>query len=73
MNHGGTSWGYSSFISLYPDQNMGIFTALTGRDRYYMFQTALHNFLFDHALVQRVRPLYLPRPLVQEGDVPRSP
>lgn len=49
MNHGGTSWGYSSFISLYPDQNMGIFTALTGRDRYYMFQTALHNFLFDHA------------------------
>ena len=49
MNHGGTSWGYSSFISLYPDLNMGIFTALTGRDRYYMFQTAIHNFLFDTA------------------------
>lgn len=49
MNHGGTSWGYSSFISLYPDLNMGIFSALTGRDRYYMFQTALHNFLFDNA------------------------
>ncbi|XP_061174525.1 uncharacterized protein LOC133183606 [Saccostrea echinata] len=49
LNHGGTSWGYNSFISLYPDVNTGIFTAVTGSDHYYMFQSALHNFLFDNA------------------------
>ncbi|KAK3096463.1 hypothetical protein FSP39_000469 [Pinctada imbricata] len=46
-HHSGSSYGYSAFITLFPDQDMGIFVAMNGRDDYYMIRTLLINYLSD--------------------------
>ncbi|KAJ8310754.1 hypothetical protein KUTeg_012619 [Tegillarca granosa] len=47
LTHTGTTWGYTSKITLIPDKNIGIFTALSGQDDHFIYRTTLHNYLSD--------------------------
>ncbi|XP_063430603.1 gigasin-6-like [Mytilus trossulus] len=51
--HGGSTFGYRSFMTLFPDQRIGVFTSMNGEDQddnTYKFRVLLHNFLSDVAL-----------------------
>ncbi|KAK6179308.1 hypothetical protein SNE40_011698 [Patella caerulea] len=48
--HSGASFGYRALLTLYPDENLGIFTSLTGRDDNYKYRIALHNYITDKIL-----------------------
>ncbi|XP_061174614.1 uncharacterized protein LOC133183706 [Saccostrea echinata] len=48
--HSGSTFGYRSFITLFPNQNIGVFTSMNGEDDNYMLRVLLHNFLSDVAL-----------------------
>ncbi|KAJ8302679.1 hypothetical protein KUTeg_019075 [Tegillarca granosa] len=50
LRHTGSTWGYSSLVTLIPDMNIGIFTSMTGNDHNYIFRALLHNYLSDIAL-----------------------
>ena len=48
--HSGSTYGYRSFITLFPGQNIGVFTSMNGEDDNYILRILLHNFLSDVAL-----------------------
>uniref|UniRef100_A0A8W8HSN7 Beta-lactamase-related domain-containing protein n=1 Tax=Magallana gigas TaxID=29159 RepID=A0A8W8HSN7_MAGGI len=48
--HAGSTYGYRSFITLFPSQNIGVFTSMNGEDDDYILRVLLHNFLSDVAL-----------------------
>ncbi|ESP00687.1 hypothetical protein LOTGIDRAFT_157977 [Lottia gigantea] len=48
--HSGSTRGYRALLTLYPDYNIGIFTALTGRDDDYVFRVTLHNYITDRIM-----------------------
>lgn len=48
--HSGSTYGYSSFITLFPSQNIGVFTSMNGEDENFILRVLLHNFLSDVAL-----------------------
>lgn len=48
--HSGSTYGYRSFITLFPAQNIGVFTSMNGEDDDYILRILLHNFLSDVAL-----------------------
>ncbi|XP_061190679.1 uncharacterized protein LOC133198657 [Saccostrea echinata] len=50
LQHGGNTFGYCSFITLFPEQEIGIFTAMNGYDARYILRLLLHSFLSDAAL-----------------------
>lgn len=50
LRHTGTTFGYSSMVTLFPDLNLGIFTSMTGQDEHYILRNLLHNFLSDSLL-----------------------
>ena len=43
LRHTGTTFGYSSLITLLPDVNIGVFTTMTGEDESYVTRTLLHR------------------------------
>ncbi|XP_052099038.1 penicillin-binding protein 4-like [Mytilus californianus] len=47
LRHTGTTWGYSSLVTLIPDMNIGFFTTMTGDDSGYRFRYLLHNYIGD--------------------------
>ncbi|XP_062619786.1 uncharacterized protein LOC134281319 [Saccostrea cucullata] len=50
LQHNGNTFGYSSFITLFPKQKIGIFTAMNGNDHNTSMRLFLHNYLSDVAL-----------------------
>ncbi|XP_062573009.1 protein flp-like [Saccostrea cucullata] len=48
--HSGSTFGYRSFITLFPNQNIGVFTSMNGEDDNYILRVLMHNFLSDVAL-----------------------
>ncbi|XP_061190245.1 uncharacterized protein LOC133198116 [Saccostrea echinata] len=50
LQHSGTTYGYCSFITLFPEQEIGIFTAMNGNDKKHIISLLLHSFLSDVAL-----------------------
>lgn len=61
LRHTGTTFGYSSMVTLFPDLNLGVFTSMTGQEEHYNLSEKLHNFLSDTLL--GVKPGVKPRPL----------
>ena len=47
LRHTGTTFGYSSLITLIPEANLGIFSSMSGEDEHYIFRTLLHSYLAD--------------------------
>ncbi|XP_050400285.1 protein flp [Patella vulgata] len=47
LQHSGTTWGFASLLTLIPDENLGIFTSMSGTDIGYFTRLTLHNFLAD--------------------------
>lgn len=45
--HSGSTFGYRTLLSIYPDVDLAIFTAMTGNDPNYFYRQTLHNFIFD--------------------------
>ncbi|WAR16486.1 GIGA6-like protein [Mya arenaria] len=45
--HTGSTYGYRAMVTLYPDKDFGVFTALTGDDSSYPFRTNMHLFIAD--------------------------
>ncbi|KAH3838087.1 hypothetical protein DPMN_111493 [Dreissena polymorpha] len=43
LRHTGTTFGYSSLVTLLPDVNIGVFTTMTGYDNGYIGRTLLHR------------------------------
>ncbi|XP_033751010.1 protein flp-like [Pecten maximus] len=50
LRHTGTTFGYSSLLTLIPDMDIGVFITMTGSDHDYLFRTVLENYLADNAL-----------------------
>ncbi|KAK3097217.1 hypothetical protein FSP39_007591, partial [Pinctada imbricata] len=50
LRHTGSTYGYVSLITLFPDMNIGIFMSMTGSDQHYLFRALIHNFLSDVVL-----------------------
>merc|ERR1711971_105406 len=50
MSHTGATKGYRAMLSLLPTQNIGVFTALTGRDDSIVYRGSLHMYLLDRAM-----------------------
>lgn len=50
LHHTGSTFGYSSMVTLFPDLKLGIFTSMTGEDENHIFGQLLHNFLSDNLL-----------------------
>ncbi|KAL4227709.1 hypothetical protein ACF0H5_013144 [Mactra antiquata] len=50
LRHTGTTYGYSSLITLLPDVNIGVFTSMTGEDEGYATRTILHSYILDSLL-----------------------
>ncbi|XP_061172983.1 gigasin-6-like isoform X1 [Saccostrea echinata] len=50
LRHTGSTFGYCSLVTLFPDLNMGIFTSMTGDDEHYIFRNLLHNYISDTLL-----------------------
>ncbi|XP_052796451.1 penicillin-binding protein 4-like [Mya arenaria] len=50
LRHTGTTFGYSSLITLLPDVNVGVFTTMTGEDESYITRTLLHSHILDSLL-----------------------
>lgn len=48
--HAGSTFGFKSFITLFPDHKIGVFTSMNGEDDNYILRVQLHNFLSDIAL-----------------------
>ncbi|VDI43176.1 Hypothetical predicted protein [Mytilus galloprovincialis] len=47
ITHTGSSWGYKNMITLFPDMNVGIYTAMTGDDEDFLYRYSLHQYLAD--------------------------
>ncbi|KAL3887929.1 hypothetical protein ACJMK2_000314 [Sinanodonta woodiana] len=47
LTHTGSTDGYRALLTLYPNQKLGIFTAMTGDDPSYIFRSNLHNYISD--------------------------
>ncbi|XP_052101404.1 uncharacterized protein LOC127735305 [Mytilus californianus] len=47
LTHTGSSWGYKNMITLFPDMDVGIYTAMTGDDDDFLFRYSLHQYLAD--------------------------
>lgn len=45
--HSGTTFGYRALLSVFPDNDLAIFTVMTGNDPSYLYRQTLHNFIFD--------------------------
>ncbi|XP_060082792.1 uncharacterized protein LOC132562079 [Ylistrum balloti] len=50
LRHTGSTFGYSSLLTLIPNMDIGIFITMTGSDHDYLFRTVLENYLADMAL-----------------------
>lgn len=50
VHHSGSTFGYRSYLTLIPDENVGIFTGMSGSDTDEHFRIALHTYLADQAL-----------------------
>ncbi|GFN80425.1 protein flp [Plakobranchus ocellatus] len=50
LSHGGSTLGYKALMSLIPELQIGIFTALSGVDSDYKYRSSLHYFLLDSAM-----------------------
>lgn len=50
LRHTGSTFGYNSMVTLFPDLNLGVFTSMTGIDENHIFGQLLHNFLSDNLL-----------------------
>ena len=50
LRHTGTTFGFISLLTLFPDLNLGFYTTMTGNDDHYIFRTLLHNYMADVAL-----------------------
>ncbi|KAL3866263.1 hypothetical protein ACJMK2_043577 [Sinanodonta woodiana] len=50
LRHTGTTYGFSSLLTLFPEMNVGIFTAMSGEDENYVFRGLLHSYLADIAI-----------------------
>ncbi|RUS81292.1 hypothetical protein EGW08_010934 [Elysia chlorotica] len=48
--HSGSTLGYKALMNLFPEQQIAVFTALTGTDSNYVYRTPLHYFLADLAM-----------------------
>ncbi|KAK3098245.1 hypothetical protein FSP39_017595 [Pinctada imbricata] len=53
LSHTGSMYGYKAMLTLFPSENLGIFTAMTGDDQGYWFRTTLQNYLADIYLNQQ--------------------
>lgn len=47
LTHSGSTFGYRAYITLIPDKQLGIFTAMTGDDPKYFYRMSLHSYLLD--------------------------
>lgn len=45
--HTGTSWGYGALVTLRPDEELGIYTSITGVDDGYTGRRLIHMFIMD--------------------------
>lgn len=50
LTHTGSTYGYGAMLTLFPDEEFGIFTALTGDDPGYLYRKALHMYIADNIL-----------------------
>ncbi|KAK3097848.1 hypothetical protein FSP39_013798 [Pinctada imbricata] len=50
ITHGGSTYGYDSLITLVPHTQIGVYTAVTGNDHDYIYQTNIHNKIIDELL-----------------------
>lgn len=50
LTHTGSTYGYKARLTLFPDEDIGIFTAMTGDDQGYVYRTALHMYIADKFL-----------------------
>lgn len=50
LHHTGSTFGYNSMVTLFPDLKLGVFTSMTGEDENHIFGQLLHNFLSDNLL-----------------------
>lgn len=57
LRHSGTTLGYSSMVTLFPELNLGVFTSMTGKDEHRNLRHHLHDFLSDTLLGVKPRPL----------------
>lgn len=46
-SHTGSTWGSSTMIMLIPSKNLGIYVAMTGRDKDYLFRTKVLTYIAD--------------------------
>lgn len=70
--HGGSTFGYRSFMTLFPEQKVGVFTSMNGEDQddnKYKFRVLLHNYLSDVAL--NVSPWLNASSIIQQLSKPR--
>nr|XP_022332950.1 uncharacterized protein LOC111130330 [Crassostrea virginica] len=47
ISHTGSTYGYRSKLTLFPDKDFGVFTTLTGEDSAYMYRSNLHSLISD--------------------------
>ncbi|KAL3887928.1 hypothetical protein ACJMK2_000313 [Sinanodonta woodiana] len=47
LTHTGSTMGYRAMLTLYPNQKLGIFTAMTGDDPNYIFRSNLNSYISD--------------------------
>jgi hypothetical protein len=47
LSHTGSTFGYRAKLTLYPDMNFGVFSAMTGDDPGYLFRSNIHNLISD--------------------------
>lgn len=50
LSHSGSTYGYRALMTLLPNSNIGIFSVMTGDDKYYLSRTNMHLYMADLAL-----------------------
>lgn len=78
LRHTGTTYGYSSLVTLLPDVNIGVFTSMTGEDEGYITRTLLHSYLLDTFLgddptINETTVCTYPEPWYSGSQTRRSP
>ncbi|XP_062608814.1 uncharacterized protein LOC134270598 [Saccostrea cucullata] len=47
LSHTGSTFGYRAKLTLYPDMQLGVFSAMTGDDPGYLYRSNIHNLISD--------------------------
>ncbi|KAL4218011.1 hypothetical protein ACF0H5_022749 [Mactra antiquata] len=50
VTHSGSTFGYVSLLTMLPNTNIGVYTAMSGKDSGYILRTNLHTYIADLAL-----------------------